>query len=685
MKVLIVDNRDSFTYNLVDYVTRFTGLSPDVVTHDVPAAQVAWANYDAVIISPGPGHPANPADLGLSAWVVDNYRGPLLGVCLGMQAMVQRGGGRVERAPAPVHGRASAIKHDGTGLFAQIDSPDSFVRYHSLAVAEMPQHLRVTATVAPGEPDAGLVMGCEDVERPRWGVQFHPESLLSHSGLKLMENFLDLAARYHREREYFCVRTFAAPADAPTLAHLLTGTNVFWIDSGDFTILGDDSGPSARHITYRLPPEGGGNADKTAASAGKTAARSGETAASAGDASAADDFFAQWDADFRAHRLPRGINPPIPGCDFALGWVGYLGYELGQLCGAAPMPPLTQPAPSGDPDGARPDAEFIFVDRAIVIDRRRGCTHLLSFAGDDAWGEDITQVVADGPACEQGSKPQVSGPISLAMDASTYLARIARAQEYIAAGETYEVCLTNRLGLRGIGKPLEVFEYLRRRHPSARTGYLGFAGQQLISTSPELFLAVDSDGLVTSKPIKGTRARDRNASAATQDAVANELRTNPKDRAENLMIVDLVRNDLSRVCDGVSVPVFGEVEAYATVFQLVSTVTGHLRREHTPVDAIRATFPGGSMTGAPKHRTMQIISELEGIGRGVYSGAFGYLSVTGTADFSMVIRSIINHPDGAYYGVGGAILHVSEPAAELAETQVKARVLTELVGEDPWE
>nr|WP_272902471.1 aminodeoxychorismate synthase component I [Brevibacterium daeguense] len=260
-------------------------------------------------------------------------------------------------------------------------------------------------------------------------------------------------------------------------------------------------------------------------------------------------------------------------------------------------------------------------------------------------------------------------------DKQHYLDLIRRCQELIRAGETYEVCLTNMLEFPQGLSPLPT--YLRLR-AAARVPYgalLRCGSFSVLSASPECFLRVDADGWVETRPIKGTRPRGL---TGVQDAeLMAELTSSEKDRAENLMIVDLARNDLSRVCEhgSVHVPALFHVESFPSVHQLISTVRGRLRPQRTGFDAIRAAFPGGSMTGAPKRRTLRIIDDLEDGPRGVYSGALGWISLSGALELSVVIRTAVVTEDRATFGVGGAITALSDPEEEYEETLVKARTI----------
>jgi para-aminobenzoate synthetase component 1 len=258
-----------------------------------------------------------------------------------------------------------------------------------------------------------------------------------------------------------------------------------------------------------------------------------------------------------------------------------------------------------------------------------------------------------------------------------YMDAVARVIEYIRAGDIFQANLSQRLEAPLQGTPLALYERLRRRNPAPFAAFLDFGGVVVASSSPERFLRVQPDGRVETRPIKGTRPRG--VGPEHDAALAAALAESEKDRAENVMIVDLLRNDLSRVCrpGTVRVPELFALEHYATVHHLVSTVVGNLPPEHDAVDVLRAAFPGGSITGAPKVRAMQIIAELEPTARGPYCGAIGYLSTGGALDTSIVIRTYLVPGGGGdvYFQVGGGIVADSDPEQEYRETLDKAQGL----------
>jgi para-aminobenzoate synthetase len=270
----------------------------------------------------------------------------------------------------------------------------------------------------------------------------------------------------------------------------------------------------------------------------------------------------------------------------------------------------------------------------------------------------------------------------LERDRAAYEADVRQCLEHIASGESYEICLTNRLHteLPEALDVLDIYRTLRLVNPAPYAAFIRMSQDTAICcSSPERFLRAFADGRVESKPIKGTRPRS--SSLAEDEALALDLRTSEKDCSENLMIVDLVRNDLGRTCapGSIAVPVLMQVETYASVHQLVSTVRGRRRDSVSTMRCIREAYPMGSMTGAPKVRTMSLIDGLESSARGVYSGTIGYLSLCGAADMNVVIRTAVVSGRSVEIGVGGAIVALSSPEEEFAEILVKGRPIMQSI------
>jgi para-aminobenzoate synthetase component 1 len=254
----------------------------------------------------------------------------------------------------------------------------------------------------------------------------------------------------------------------------------------------------------------------------------------------------------------------------------------------------------------------------------------------------------------------------------SYLAAVRRAVEYVHAGDCFQVNLSQRLLTPLAEHPFALFERLCERNPAPFAAYFDAGDFQVVSASPERFLEVSPAGEVVTRPIKGTRPRGK--TPAEDAELARDLATSAKDRAENVMIVDLLRNDLGRVCEfgSVAVPRVCEVESFASVQHLVSEVRGQLRPGLTALDALRAAFPGGSVTGAPKVRAMEVIAELEPTARGPYCGGFGCVGFDGAADTSILIRTLTAGRGYLQFPVGGGITSDSDPAAEYEETLHKA-------------
>ncbi|QIK64654.1 anthranilate synthase component I family protein [Leucobacter viscericola] len=360
---------------------------------------------------------------------------------------------------------------------------------------------------------------------------------------------------------------------------------------------------------------------------------------------------------------------------FSGGWVVSLGYELGvALLGVEPAS-----------DEAAPGLALrLDVVLAINEAEQRAELRGLSEAGLDAWIERFGASLFSGseicPSVRETTPSAASTSARWRQSDEAYLTRVEQAKRSIAEGDAYVLCLTDTATVVGEFDPLELYLDLRQRGAAIRGGVIVTKERALVSASPEQFLSVRG-GTVSTHPIKGTRPRG--ADRETDRALASELATDPKELAENLMIVDLMRNDLSRVCDPGSVRVdgFRRVEQHPHVHQLVSTVSGQLKEGLGANDAILACFPGGSMTGTPKKRAVEILADLELGPRGLYSGCFGWLSDAGNAELAMTIRAVeLRDRHGACFrearvGAGGGITVDSDPEAELKEKQLKAASL----------
>jgi para-aminobenzoate synthetase len=721
MRTLLVDNHDSYTYNVFHLLAAASGEEPVVVNNDAVSWRVlSRSKFDAFVLSPGPGRPERWHDFGVCRDILSYSEVPVLGICLGHQGIGNLLEGGVTSAPQPMHGRLSHVRHRGTGIFAGVPQDFSVVRYHSLAI---------TGPVGPeghvvAWADDGVVMGVEHDSRPIWGVQFHPESIATEFGDRIAGNFFELAERHSASSSARQTQDLRRRADAQrqesaagssaevvrgaepdpvappaaergwtVLARTLEGAaptehlyeklfadaeTSFWLDSADAptwlaqcSYMGTSAGAGERHLSYDVD---------TAATTIRT---------TAGEQIRHGSIFELLDEETKAVRA----EPPI-GVDRGLmgGWVGYLGYELKADCGATNVH-------SSD----LPDAALTFANRVVAVDHARNRTHVFALvhnevdgpkspdmedfsahrherAGQVAWLDEATRLAAaaicDPPPMRPLDPPaEPGGQVSFRVGRgrAQYLADIERSQAELAAGESYEVCLTDQISTDASPEPFALYRRLRRSNPSPFAAFLRFGETAIVSSSPERFLSVARDGAIQARPIKGTisRAEDPAEDAARRAELAGDEKT----RAEHLMIVDLLRNDLGRVSeiDSVRVPDLMVVEPYATVHQVVSTVTGQLEAGRSPVECVRNCFPGGSMTGAPKERTMEIIDELEDEARGVYSGAIGYFAVDGSVDLSIVIRTIVIRPGRTTIGAGGAIVMQSDPEEEFDEILLKAR------------
>lgn len=687
MQTLLIDHHDSYTYNLVELLRRVNGKDPFIVQHDeVRLTELQELDFDNVVISSGPGHPNNKADFQLSMEAIKQLNVPILGISLGHEGIAACFGAEVVQADHPGHGLTSGIFHNQEDLFAHIPNPFKAVRYHSLIVdaKSMPAHLEKIAWTKEGD-----VMGIRHIERPIWGVQYQPDSVETEYGEQLIQNFIDLTKSWQQNNPPKEMSTLnnkkiieqksgsfkKQPTQSSYTVHVekidhlydpetvfveLYGEKekAFWLDSSRvekgmarFSFIGSADGPLSEAIRYDLvknviTKESGGEVEQIE-----------------------QDVFSFLNEEMRE----RFVESDVP-FDFNTGYVGYFGYELKSLNGGD----IAHKAKT-------PDAYLLFADQIIAFDHEEKATYLLEFtrkkSSKSNWFAEMKEKLEQLSELEQVNRKPLEKTLTfeLSRNKAEYMSDIREIQEKIKNGETYEVTLTNEITTKLDVDSLDLYRLLRKTNPAPYAAYIRFDDVAILSSSPERFVKVDKERQISAKPIKGTIKRGENE--AEDENLLQELKNSEKNRAENLMIVDVLRHELGLVSEPGTVHVekLMDVESYETVHQLVSTVTGLLRKDTSVVDLVRATYAGGSMTGAPKIRSMQILDELEKRPRGIYSGAVGFIGLNGAMDLSIVIRSIVKVGNELSMGVGGAITLLSDALEEYEEMLLKAEALIEAI------
>ncbi|WP_261428976.1 aminodeoxychorismate synthase component I [Berryella wangjianweii] len=714
--ILLIDNYDSFTHTLTSYL-RSLGATVRCVRNDridIPAIERLRGRglLSGIVLSPGPGR---PDESGICPQAVRTFAGrvPMLGVCLGHQVIAEVLGGSVRLGARPMHGEVTPITTTGQGLFAPLPRRFKVTRYHSLSVqrASLPPSVAVDAWA-----DDGAVMALRHLILPLFGVQFHPEALLTEHGCALLAAFLTAcdatraqraaareqgasplprkprATQSNDARAASTPQTAAASAAgaAPpagnagvatipqrrahrTLVEPLAESKpLSWVfelvHHTDQAVFLDSAqqGPLGRHSVVGLLPS------LCLEARNGMAYRNGRRIAGSFE-DALDRALAE-----RAEENPTDL-PLIAG---AIGFVSYdhgRGYEQLSSRHAARTP--------------MPDARFTFYELLVVEDHATG--QLWACAQEDPADplrarrlvEYAQNLVSRAVSPPVPARTATQAAFRADLGRAGYEDAVGQLIEHIRQGRTYIANLSRRLEVREGPAPYDAYRYLRTHSPAPFAAYLNGGSWHVACASMERFLQVRG-GRVVTRPIKGTRPR---GSCPQEDAdMRRELETSAKELSELLMVVDLERNDLCRVCEpgSAQVPAHAVTEAYATVFHLVSTVEGRLRAGMGAGALLRATFPGGSITGAPKVETMRIIDRLERSARGLYTGSIGYLACDGDIDLNIVIRTAVHEGDRWRIGVGGGITAQSEASFEYDETLVKARALLEALnapGSAGWE
>ncbi|RHN81504.1 putative aminodeoxychorismate synthase [Medicago truncatula] len=574
--------------------------------------------------------------------------------------------------------------------------------------------------------NARVLMGVKHSTRPHYGVQFHPESVATCHGSQIFKNFREITDDYwlrcrssYNKGKHANSDAHAQVSSASRLyRHLVHNNtevnykslklkwrkfdhlagqvggaksifcqlfgqeaeNTFWLDSSStemgrarFSFMGGKGGSLWKQLTFRLSDQ----SDGSSKGGGHLSLEDSEGCVKT--IFLEGGFLDYLNKELQSYRYEKDEYEGLP-FDFHGGYVGYIGYDLKAECGVT----------CNHHKSKTPDACFFFADNLVAVDHKYDDVYLLAIHEESSsisqWLDDTEEKLLSLTGSvrmdleRQHSHPSTfsSHKAGFAAEKSKeqYIRDVKKCLNYIRDGESYELCLTTQ-----IRKPVEVLNslglylHLRERNPAPYAAWLNFPKEDLCicCSSPERFLQLDRSDMLEAKPIKGTIARG--ATEEEDKQLKLKLQLSEKDQAENLMIVDLLRNDLGRVCDpgSVDVPHLMEVQSYATVHTMVSTIRGKKRSDISAVDCVKAAFPGGSMTGAPKLRSMELLDSLESCSRGIYSGCIGFFSYNQTFDLNIVIRTVVIHEGEASIGAGGAIVALSNPEDEYEEMILKTK------------
>ncbi|TPX48538.1 anthranilate synthase [Synchytrium endobioticum] len=600
----------------------------------------------------------------------------------------------------------------------------------------LPDCLRVSAwTPSTINPQRKIIMGLQHKSKPIYGVQFHPESICTEQGMNLISNFMKITTSYLSKfsgsKRVSCSRSipdqiraltiipapiYSPVGDAATSQRHLVVEKIqnvmidsesvfralfahkpvsFWLDSARiepglsrFSFMGDCEGEDSFVVKYRTSSRKVTTIKPHRQHTYETQLDPNET------------FFTYIARLVYEYSLSRSTSTDTPRIttrptsfdipfDLMCGFVGHVGYEMKcESLSAAQRKPFKMASATPIPDAA-----FIFAKRVVVFDHLKKDAYIVMLSVDDTpvapsadqnldlvWLKDVKRILQSTAHCTNGHcQPRwIRSRTEKAMRAKTQTvpdtipvksdnSNIHNAVHHDSSSRE------SKTPKQVLSTALDMYHHLRTTNPTPHASFINFGdGFIILSASPEEFMTVDRDGVVQARPIKGTVRRDLN-DVERDGRLKKELERSEKNIAENLMIVDLLRNDLNLICDSssVCVPSLFKVETYASIHTMVSTIKGNLRPGLTAVDAVMKCFPPGSMTGAPKLRTVEILEDLEKSPRGVYSGCLGYFSLTGEADFAVVIRTAVIHDREISVGAGGAIVSLSSPLEEYDEMILK--------------
>lgn len=742
-RILLVDSYDSFTHNLAALCRRsIPNCQIRIIKNDelsIEELRPCLKDFETIIVGPGPGSPDNASDIGVvrDLWHLDDdHLLPIFGVCLGLQSLGIEFGATLGRLSTVKHGLVSQIHHPGTDIFEGVGEVNA-VRYHSLHITVPPTEDIQQLAWAEDAENGRVVMAVKHTSKPFWAVQYHPESVCTQGGgWEVLRNFWTLGSQWSQTRRHTrstiadtpsigipwphtaSPHSFSRPTLACTNKVLSTKVNLPQLsvtkiseyfgaadEASNCVLLDSAANPGRYSIIGSLP----GDAMQVTHYVGDAFLTIIRGKVKTIESLDALDIW-QWLSNYMRTRHVEHHNSSVP---FWGGFVGFFSYEIG-------YPALHIPLQRKEKK--HPDVNLTFVERSVVVDNQTGDVHIQSLIpGDDTW---IAQVAEDLTNLSQSRAPNArrSSVLSLSPLSSVvlpekqrYISRIKQAKEHLYSGDSYELCLTAQTRISipynqsratpGTSTSWERYQQLRKSNPAPYSAYIRLHPSTLMSSSPERFLSFSRppNPMCQLRPIKGTV---RKGPGITRAVAEQLLAGSPKEVAENLMIVDLIRHDLHGVLgENVKTTKFCGVEEYETVWQLVSVIEGRQEKgpsKHDDFDlgwnVLKSSLPPGSMTGAPKKRSVEILQNLEDGERGVYSGVFGYWCVSGGGDWSVTIRSCfkldqqilqkvsgVSRPEHEEWviGAGGAITALSDPEAEWDEMILKLQSVLKSFGITP--
>lgn len=683
MKILLIDNYDSFTYNVYQYLLEL-GQDVTVIRNDkIQVEEIYKINPSAIFLSPGPGF---PKDAGICIDVIKEFAGiiSIFGICLGHQAIGEAFGGDIVHAKKLMHGKTSAIKSLGLGSACDFKGEFIATRYHSLVIDRntLPSCLQVTC-----ESEEGEIMGVLHKEYNVEGVQFHPESIMTKDGMKIVKAFIDrteklIKAKQNSIRIEQYIKKFKISKNVycifEEIADKFGSENTFLLESAEGpridctqTLIGilPKLDITLNESKLRIEGKNENAVQKIEVILSKYYEKDREGFHTGKDRFSKVFSLIKDNVVIRKHHeVDKMINCGLTGY-FSYEYIHYLEDIKRQSRDNLHIPEvhlkffpiLIQVEKDSD--------ELILIENILEGDKQSELESIINIITSEK--SLIKEEV------KTQSKSEIETSCSISKEA--YMEGVKKAKKYIYDGDIFQVQIGKRVCIHKDIDPIKLYEAVRDMNPSPYMFFWDSGNYQLIGNSPELQLRIQDENIMI-RPIAGT-SKGKGHDEESRKKILDAFTKDSKENAEHVMLVDLARNDIGIMAEAGSVKVtqLMAVEEFSHVFHLTSTVVGKLKKNMGTMEVFEATFPAGTLTGAPKVRAMEIISELEGIKRGPYGGAFGFFDFNGNIISSIVIRTIVRKGDELFLQASAGIVSDSVPEEEWEETEYKMKALKEVI------